>query len=259
MEVAKRNFATSAFVPASSPQRSLPEQIADVVGREILEGKITDGQRLMEQELANRFDVSRGPAREAVRLLERRGMVKVEARRGSFAIGHTANMIADVFNLRAALLGLAARSFVRYCDRQAVAELDAAIDRAERMETDPPVDPVAFALRSGDVATVLRQRSGNSYLVKAVMITESDSVWTYFWQRPYDYRDPTRRAEVVGQWRQIVQAARVGDELLAERVAQQLLFDTRDHVLAQIIAQRDGEEVSAHRCMTNGSLLSSTS
>jgi DNA-binding GntR family transcriptional regulator len=50
--------------------QSLPEQIANQLSARIVSGAYAPGQRIMEQAVAAEFEVSRGPVREALRLLE---------------------------------------------------------------------------------------------------------------------------------------------------------------------------------------------
>jgi DNA-binding GntR family transcriptional regulator len=100
--------------PAWSPRPgaaalSLPEQIAEAIGGAIIRGELDPGERIHEQELAERFAVSRGPAREALRILERDGLVQIHARRGAHVTALTVDEVEEVFEMRAALLGLAAR------------------------------------------------------------------------------------------------------------------------------------------------------
>ena len=62
---------------------TLPQQIADHLGHRIMTGELVPGSRLKEEEFAELYDVSRGPIREAFRLLERRGFVEVVPRHGA--------------------------------------------------------------------------------------------------------------------------------------------------------------------------------
>src|SRR6185295_15358913 len=71
-----------AWSPSPSAQTlSLPEQIAERVGNAIIRGNYEPGARIQEQALADQFHVSRGPVREALRILERDGLVRIHARR----------------------------------------------------------------------------------------------------------------------------------------------------------------------------------
>ena len=71
------------FADQDVPTLTVPEQIAARVGERILSGLWRPGERIGEQELADEFQVSRGPIREALRILEREGLVTLLARRGA--------------------------------------------------------------------------------------------------------------------------------------------------------------------------------
>jgi DNA-binding GntR family transcriptional regulator len=76
--------AASAMVRRAAPlTQSLSEQIAAQLSERIVTGLYAPGQRIMEQAIAAEFAVSRGPVREALRLLERDGLVTILPRRGA--------------------------------------------------------------------------------------------------------------------------------------------------------------------------------
>jgi DNA-binding GntR family transcriptional regulator len=56
---------------------SLAEQIAERISIEILRGRYQPGERIIEQGIADSFKVSRGPVRDAIRILEREGVVEI--------------------------------------------------------------------------------------------------------------------------------------------------------------------------------------
>ena len=64
--------------------RTLPDQVAEELGAEIVSGRRKAGERLVELDLARDFGVSRGPIREAIRILERRRLVELRPRRGAY-------------------------------------------------------------------------------------------------------------------------------------------------------------------------------
>lgn len=63
-------------------KKTLWEQIADTLREDIIRGKIMPGERIVEEELATRFHVSRGPVREALRNIEEEGLVRYESHKG---------------------------------------------------------------------------------------------------------------------------------------------------------------------------------
>ncbi len=68
--------------------------------RDILTGVFTPGQKLTEQELCKRYDISRTPVREALRQLEADGLVEMVLNRGAFVVGMSDQDYRDLFELR---------------------------------------------------------------------------------------------------------------------------------------------------------------
>jgi DNA-binding GntR family transcriptional regulator len=86
--------------------QSLPEQIASRLSERIVSGAYTPGQRIMEQNVAEEFEVSRGPVREALRLLEKDGLVMILPRRGAQVTNPSIEEVNEIFDIRAMLNGL---------------------------------------------------------------------------------------------------------------------------------------------------------
>ena len=67
---------------AAIVKRTLWEQIADALRDDIIRGKIMPGERIVEEEIAEKFHVSRGPVREALRHIEEEGLIIYESHKG---------------------------------------------------------------------------------------------------------------------------------------------------------------------------------
>jgi len=63
---------------------SLTSVVQGELERMILSGELAPGAKLTEMALATRLGVSRGPLREAFRMLEEAGLVRTEKNRGVF-------------------------------------------------------------------------------------------------------------------------------------------------------------------------------
>jgi DNA-binding GntR family transcriptional regulator len=72
-------------------------------------GKLRPRQRIIEEDLAQELDVSRGPVREALLRLERDGLVVTTSRRGTFIRDISLAEIDVIFRMRAKLEGLCVR------------------------------------------------------------------------------------------------------------------------------------------------------
>ena len=88
--------------------RPLREIVYEQLKLQILTGKITPGTRMMEVELADEMGVSRTPIREAIRKLEKEGLVTIEPRRGAYASDISVKDMVDTLEVREDLEGLAA-------------------------------------------------------------------------------------------------------------------------------------------------------
>lgn len=84
--------------------RSLPMgvRLAEILRDRIIRGGLGRGSHLVEDVLAEQFDVSRGPVRDALRILTGEGLVS-PGRRGVFVNGFSSSDIDEVYSLRLAL------------------------------------------------------------------------------------------------------------------------------------------------------------
>jgi DNA-binding GntR family transcriptional regulator len=92
---------------------TLPEQIAVAVGDRILSEDFAPGSRIGEESLAAEFQVSRGPIRDALRVLEHVGLVTIHTRRGATASMLTPEDLREILEVRLTLLLPALHGFAR--------------------------------------------------------------------------------------------------------------------------------------------------
>src|SRR6476620_3525575 len=82
---------------------SLTSLVQAELERMILSGALAPGEKLTEMALAARLGVSRGPLREAFRMLEEAGLVRTEKNRGVFVRSLPVEEAIDIFDLRATM------------------------------------------------------------------------------------------------------------------------------------------------------------
>ncbi len=87
--------------------KPLRELVLEAIRTAIMNGSLQPRERLMEIQLAEELGVSRTPVREALRKLELEGFIVMVPRKGAYVSDLTIKDIADVFEIRAALEGLA--------------------------------------------------------------------------------------------------------------------------------------------------------
>jgi len=115
------------LAPLAAP-RSLAEDAADQIREQILSGGFAPGEHLVEAKIAEQLAISRGPVREAFKLLRAEGLLNEEPRRGTFVVSLTADDVREIYGLRAALEGRAARLIARRGDEMALQRLTALAD-----------------------------------------------------------------------------------------------------------------------------------
>lgn len=125
------------FADQDTPTLTVAEQIAAAIGDRIIAGDLAPGSRIVEQELAAEFAVSRGPIRDALRILEREGLATILARRGTVVTELSTDEVREIFEVRAALIETAARTMAESGNHDYLAILGAGMERlAELAQLD---------------------------------------------------------------------------------------------------------------------------
>ena len=106
------------------PQRTLSDYVADQLRQAILVGQLKPNQRLVEEELAASMQTSRGPIRDALRMLENDGLVVRQSHRGAFVAELSTKDVMEIYTLREALESLAIKFTIQNATSDQIAELE---------------------------------------------------------------------------------------------------------------------------------------
>ncbi|WP_439572936.1 GntR family transcriptional regulator [Phreatobacter sp.] len=227
--------------------RTLPEQIAEQLGMAIVEGAYAHGERIVEQKLSDDYGVSRGPVRDALRALETRGLVRIYPRRGAYAVPLSLDLLADMFNIRARLLGLAACYLARSRPPAGLSDLKTRAEALVAAVDDPDIGSMEFAMANGRLGAALYRHCGSDYLADFLRDQGDRSIWGLIWrQRPLDFLTTERRRESATIWTEASLAIHDGNEAAAERAVQAIMYTSRDQVIATL-GQVRSETVSRHK------------
>ncbi|HLX14200.1 MAG TPA: GntR family transcriptional regulator [Bradyrhizobium sp.] len=90
-------------------QPTLVEQVVNAIVSEIVDGDLPANSRLIQDELARAYGVSRQPVQQALLLLRDRGMVREAPGRGLIVSPLDVDFVRNLYEMRAVLDGLAAR------------------------------------------------------------------------------------------------------------------------------------------------------
>lgn len=94
---------------ARKSDENLSNHIADTIGERIIRGEIAPGARLLEVQLSADLGVSRGPVREALRILEKRRLAQILPRRGALVTPWSRDQVISLYEVLTPLYQLLAR------------------------------------------------------------------------------------------------------------------------------------------------------
>jgi GntR family transcriptional regulator of gluconate operon len=217
--------------PLEAP-RSLAEDAADRIREQILDGGFKQGEHLVEAKIAEQLAISRGPVREAFKLLRAEGLLNEEPRRGTFVVSLTAEDVREIYGLRAALEGRAGRMIARSRDPHALAtlrELADGIDRAVASGDAIAASRADLAFHEG-----LCQLCGNARIHEVFM----RYVPTLRGLLRLDEQVLRSLDEISSQHRPLVESIEAGDEETSAR----LLNEHAEHagdLIAGVLASKD--------------------
>lgn len=104
---------------------------------QIFSGKFAAGRRLKPEDISRALGLSRMPVREAIRQLEGQGLVTIRPNRGAVVTSLTPDEIVELFEMRAALEGLAIRKALPNIFGHWIEDLDALKQRMDRVRGEP--------------------------------------------------------------------------------------------------------------------------
>ena len=126
------NTATVHPTIALLQSSSLTTVVQQEIERAILAGEYPPGSKLIEATLAEKMGVSRGPVREAFRMLEEAGLLRNEKNRGVFVRYIPIEEAEEIYDLRAAMDELVGRQLAKKITPAQLKELRELVDQMEK-------------------------------------------------------------------------------------------------------------------------------
>ncbi|KUM02127.1 GntR family transcriptional regulator [Chromobacterium subtsugae] len=140
----------------------LTEQIAQYLGKQIIQGDMQPGERIQELRIAAELEVSRGSVREALLILQRRHLVDIFPRRGAVVASIGARDVRDFFDLWFLLLDRVAQNLAAGWQNDDLARF---IELMAQLEEDNRRDDLqAFYEHGIEFLSALYNHADNRYL-----------------------------------------------------------------------------------------------
>ena len=183
MPIVSGKFKKFEFKPAV-----LVEQISRVLTDAILEGVLKGGDQLIEADLKEEFGISRSPLRECFRVLEKKGLVEIIPRKGTFVKTISRRDIEKHFPVRAVLEGLAAREAYKKMTEEDLGEMSQALQNMKKAAQKN--DAMAFWEHHLLFHEIFINASENDLLINLLKTLRMHSMWYRFSYQYYkeDFR-----------------------------------------------------------------------
>ncbi|MEU4449284.1 GntR family transcriptional regulator [Actinosynnema sp. NPDC050801] len=176
-------------------RRGLSDEVADRIREAIFGGAYPPGAQLREVELSAAMEVSRGPVREALRVLEREGLVRCAWHRGTTVTTLSPGDVAELDSLRGALEDLAVRQVIMRASDEDLAALDKAAEVMAHVTDAHDMVRLDIAFHDAVFAAAGHQRLADAWdglrcQVHLFLLTRINrSVEGYLGRMPREHRD----------------------------------------------------------------------
>ena len=214
---------------------SLASVVQSELERMILAGELAPGAKLTEVALAARLGVSRGPLREAFRMLEEAGLVRTEKNRGVFVRDVALAEAVEIFDLRAAMDELAGRRLAEHITPVQLKEVRGLVDQME--QAVKAKDAHHYHLLNLRFHDRLVELAGNAKLtaIYRKLIKELSLF------RRLNLADGWLLPVSVGEHRQIVKAIASGDAHAAGRAMFDHAMDSKERTIMNNLRQQKAQ------------------
>ena len=192
---------------------TLASRAFDSIKADIISGKLAQGTKIVESDLALKYGISRGPLREAIHRLEQIKLIVRIPHAGSRVVSLDSKMMEDIYTAREALEGMAARLATRLMSDDEIAALSALLDLHEAAIGE--TEGKAYFQREGDIDFHFRiaQARQNQWILENL---NGELYQLIRMCRHQSGQFPARAQTALNQHRQIATAIAQRDEELAE-------------------------------------------
>lgn len=223
------------------PRMTLRQQTIEVLRHAILECHFKPGDRLVERSLCEMTGVSRTSIREALRHLEAEGLVEVIPNRGPIVAILSREEVDDIYELRAALEGLAGRLFVERADDKTMADLLEAFEKLKASFASGT--PAQLSRVASEFYDALLEGCGNKLLAGMAKTLSARVVYL----RASSMQQPGRGAKSLAEIEQMVKAMQRRDPNDAQVLCEEHVRKAHSAAVAELRRHGDAEGTKANK------------
>lgn len=208
------------------PFPKISDQIYETLLKQIIDHKLKPGARLLEEQLGRDLGVSRTPLRDAINALARDGFIRVEPRRGASVRDFKLEDLIEVYDIRMALEGLAAKLAAGNINYDVLARL-------------------ADEFKNSDVRKLLKAdtnlhqiiiESCNNVKLQEMLTNLGNLVQAF---RTAGYQSTSRSKSATVYHIKIVKALMDKDGSMAERLMREHIEKTKNEIINEFQAKTD--------------------
>ena len=213
-------------------KESTTQKIFQLLVKDIFDGSLKPGERLIETELAERYGFSRGPLREVFRKLEAKRLITMELNIGAKVVDLSDTEIIELYYVREALEGMSARLASENMSKAEISKLISLVEASKNSVNYPKGYVELFEKDNLDFHQKIAEGSKNLKLVNFLF----DDL--YYLLKLY-----RRKITPIGsfihatdQHLRILMAIENRDGELAEMLMRRHIKEARDNILKQVKA-----------------------
>lgn len=224
----KRKVATREKRPSAAALKpSSSDRVVQGIIDELLAGRCVPGQKLIEADLTRKFDLSRGPVREALKRLAAEGIVCLTPHRGAFIRSFTRDEIYEMLIILETLVGLMARLAAEAVklgnDPKPVSEAFELLAPYK----EPGAMDLSYIERRRNFYETLVQIGGNRQLARVMPSVEIHIIRAQF----LPFLTDKERIARLNEYSEITNAVLDGDPHKAEKSARRHIAETKKRII----------------------------
>lgn len=113
---------------------TIVNEVLNEMRKEILNGTLQEGERLIQDEWAQKLKVSRMPIREALTFLEVEGLVEITPHKGAVVTPITQEDVVEIYHLRSLLEGVVVEKSLQHLTEEDIDELGEILHQMETLK-----------------------------------------------------------------------------------------------------------------------------